>query len=92
MVIGTHHEIIWHKYAPVFSQSARQFIIPTLLHTKVAVDLYRRVTEPDSELETARAEVIANVANYVKAHPRARPHEIQQYVEGQIAVFKTKIK
>ena len=60
--------------------------------TKVAVDIYRRVTEPDTELETARAEVIANVANYVKAHPRARPHEIQQYVEGQIAVFKTKIK
>ena len=59
---------------------------------KVAVDLYRRVTEPDTELETARAEVIANVANYVKTHPRARPHEIQQYVEGQIAVFKTKIK
>ena len=56
------------------------------------MDLYRRVTEPDTELETARADVIANVANYVKTHPRARPHEIQQYVEEQIAVFKTKIK
>ena len=55
------------------------------------MDLYRRVTKPDTELEDARAEVIANVANYVKAHPRARPNEIQQFVEGQIAVFKTKI-
>ena len=55
------------------------------------MDLYRRVTKPDTELEEARAEVIANVANYVKAHPRARPNEIQQFVEGQIALFKTKI-
>ena len=31
--------------------------------------------------------MIAKVANYVKAHPRARPHEIQQYVEEQIGKF-----
>ena len=43
------------------------------------------------EKARTRSEGIANVANYVKTHPRARPHEIQQYVEGQIAVFKTKI-
>ena len=38
-----------------------------------------------------RGEGIANVANDVRTHPRARPHEIQQYVGGKIAVFKMKI-
>jgi len=72
-------------------EEAKPFL-ETVTTAKVAVDLYRRVTAPDTELEVARAEVIANVANYVKAHPRARPQEIQQFVEGQVAVFKTKIK
>ncbi len=59
---------------------------------KVAVDLYRRVSAPDAGIEAARAEAILNVSKYVKAHPRARPSELQQVVEQEVEAFKNKIR
>ncbi len=55
------------------------------------MDVYKRLS-PDDAIDQARSEAIVNIANYVKAHPRARPSELQHKVEEELGVFKLKLQ
>ncbi len=43
-------------------------------------------------MEKARQETLLSIAKFVKEHPRAKPNEIQQKVEEEIALFRIKIQ
>jgi hypothetical protein len=72
------------KMVPFINLNANPF--------QICVDVYRRISAPDTEIETARAVAIANIAKYVKEHPRARQAELQNVVEAEIEVFRNKIR
>ena len=59
---------------------------------QVAVDVHKRLTSKDDQMEALRNETILNIAKYVKEHPRARPQEIQNKLESEIAAFKAKVQ
>ena len=65
--------------------------------TKIVVTLqvcygfYKKFSKED-EIEAARTETILRIAQYVKTHPHARPHELRAKVDDEINLFRVKLQ
>lgn len=58
---------------------------------KVSKSVWNFVSKED-KIEQARNDCILNISAYIKNNPRARPQELQQKVQQEIELFKTKIQ
>ena len=58
---------------------------------QVCYGFYKKFSKED-EIEAARTETILRIAQYVKTHPHARPHELRAKVDDEINLFRVKLQ
>lgn len=75
----------------IFDVLTRNMYDCRIILFQVCYGFYKKFSRED-EIEAARTETILRIAQYVKTHPHARPHELRAKLDDEINLFRVKLQ